>query len=384
MAKKRENKIKIWVLVVVVVLIITTGTAAFVFVMADRSTKEMGITAIFASGTGHPGIFEEIGNVDLSGLERVRFNTYKDLLIVADKYKIEAYDKRGNKKWSLPVMLANPLLKAGQSGVLLADTGGRIFYFIDDGGILWYGETDGDIVNASINDLGFICVVYEKGGYKGAVVVFDPEGKEVYTRYIADTFVFSSHIFESRYRQDQTVIISSMDISGIIPSTYLEFTDISGNPFAGFIPEKGELFPFTLILDYSSFVLHNENKVLLFKDRVKKEERNFGAISVLKGLPDGWIAAGVKKNIQDLHSCLILLDSDFNELFSADIDDDINTMDFKNGIIGVNTKREVYFYDTKGILKATYGSVSDIDEVLILDSSHVVVVTGGKMIFTKG
>lgn len=385
MAKKKEKKIRIGVLIITVVLIITAIAVSFVFVLSYGDGSKKGIKdylAAFTDSSKTPVTLEEISYIDFKGSERIRFGTYKEFLITADKYKIEAYDKKGSKKWSLPIMLTDPMMKTGRKGILLADTGGRIFYFIEDGEILWYKETEGEIVNGSINDNGYVSIIYEKPGYKGAIAVYDPEGNEAYTRYIADTFVFSSDVFNSKNDSDQTVIISSVDISGIMPNTYLEFTDIRGNPFAGFIPEKGELFPFSLTLDNGSFVLNNESKMVLFdQNREKIEEKIFGSISVVKKSDNNQIIIGVGKAESDLRSILILMDSALHELFSIEIDK-IETLDYADKIIAVNTKREVYCYDTKGFRKFIYGSVSDIDEVLVLDSDHVVIITSDKIIFT--
>lgn len=303
------------------------------------------------------------------------FEVYNNWIIKCTKYSVVALDRNGNEQWNISVLLDKPVLKSGKSGLLVADIGGRNVYFIKDKSIKWQKAVDGDIINADINDDGYTTVVHKVEGYRALMVLFDPDGQEIFRRYIVDTFVISSHVLSS----GKQVIINSLDVSGASASSYIEFTDLLGNPFAAVVPEEGQMYPVLLFLNDGSFALLNDTTIIYYnKNREKFWENKYEKIYA-SGVLSGkyFIIAAKNDSSRSNLTDIFIINQNGNELEKLTIEGQVYNIFAvpRYDIAAINNKREIIFINSKGNIEGRCSSISDIQKVLILSKNEAALIT---------
>ena len=305
------------------------------------------------------------------------FEVYNNWIIKCTIYSVAALDRNGKEQWSIPVLLNKPMLKSGKSGLLIADIGGRNIYFIKDKNIKWQKAVDGDIINAEINEDGYVTVVHKMEGYKALVVLFDPDGQEIFRRYIAETFVISGQVAPS----GNQVIINCLDVSGASASSYIEFTDLLGNPFAVLAPEEDRMYPVILCLNDGSFSLLDDTTIICYsKNREKSWENEYRKIYASGVLSGKYFVIAVKENDSSGRSSLtdiLIINKNGQEIGKFAVDGQVYNIfaSSEHDIAAINNKSEVIFINSKGKIQGRYSSISDIQKVLIFDKNEAAIIT---------
>ncbi len=304
--------------------------------------------------------------------DRPTFIVYKDLIIKSTLHGITAIDKQGNEKWNFPVKMNKPLLKTKGLNLVAADIGGTMVLAIDQKGIKWEETFEGDIINVDISKKGFITVVHKVEGYKGVVRVFDPEGQEVFKRYIIDTFVFSGEVMPS----GESVIINSIDISGIGATSCIEFTDLLGNPFAALLPRENLVYPFVFTLEDDSFSIANDTSIIHF-DRNRNEvwEKKYKKVYSIDVIDDNLFIVAVNSNDTANTSEILFITREGKVVKSYPLKREVNNISTYRDIVAINTGREVYFINSKADLVEKYNSLSDVIQVYFFSKDEAAIVT---------
>ena len=315
----------------------------------------------------------KIYEISFESKEKPEFTTYDNIIIKCTLYGITSFDKKGNELWSVTVKLDKPLVKTKGCNVLVYDFGGRQMFILNSKGVEWEKSFDGDIINADINKQGFVTVLHELEDYKGIVKVFSPDGQEIFRRIIANTFIFSGEVFPS----GNTVVIHGIDISGIGATSHIEFTDLTGQPYAALRPQEDVIFPFLFVFDDDSFIVANDKTVIYFnKNRNKIWSNDYNKVCGAGILNDKFLVAAVNSK-EESDSCVIeIIDRQGNTVGEFRPGDSMvsNIAAYKD-IAAVNTGREVYFIDSKGNLISIYNTISDIKEVHFLNRNEAVLIT---------
>ena len=372
---KSGNKSKLLLFLLFIAVIMLTAYTAYLK-SGNKDLAKIDLKKLISTAMAESSYEEgetNVTEIKYEAKDKPNFQIYKDLIIKCTLYSITALDKNGEEQWSIPVLLNMPLLKSSEARLLVADIGGRAIYIVEGKSIKWQTNVEGNIINAHINEKGFISVVHEVEGYKAAIVIFDPDGQEVFTRYIADNFVLSCEVLPS----EQQIIINSLDVSGANAGSYIEFTDLTGNPFAALVPEQGQIYPFLLSLSDNSFVLLNDTTYIYYnKNREKLWENKYKKIYASGVFSDKYfIVAANKDSVKDELTQVFILNKEGKEIAKQNIGGQIYNISTNHDIAAVNNKREVYFINNKGGFENKYSSISDIEKVLFFNKNEAALIT---------
>jgi hypothetical protein len=373
--KVRSNGKKSGAILFVLLFIAIVFTAFTAYLKSiDANINLNNIKNLFNS-TIQKGVVEEelkLREIRYEAKDRPNFIVYKDLIIKSTLHGITAIDKKGNEKWSFPIKMNKPLLKTKGLNLVAADVGGTMVLAIDQKGVKWEETLEGDIINADISKKGFITVIHEVEGYKGIVRVFDPEGQEVFKRYIIDTFVFSGEVLPS----GESVIINSIDISGIGATSCIEFTNLLGNPFAALLPRENLMYPFVFTLEDDSFSIANDTSIICF-DRNRNEvwEKKYKKVYSIDVIDDKLFIAAVSSNDTANTSEILFITREGKVLKSYPLKREVNNISTYRDIVAINTGREVYFINSKADLILKYNSLSDVLQVYFFSKDEAAIVT---------
>lgn len=121
----------------------------------------------------------------------------KGMLIVSGD-GIRAVDSRGRESWSVVSSVTSPLVLTKGDYIMLADHRGTSVNVYEKDKIISQIKTEREILSAKMNKNGYVAAATEELGYKGAVHVFDKNGKEFFkwssgSGYIGDIDIYSKN-----------------------------------------------------------------------------------------------------------------------------------------------------------------------------------------------
>ena len=305
--------------------------------------------------------------------ENAVFGIYGDYLVKCSSAGIAAYNKKGEQVWSRDIALSNPILRTNGDQMLAANVGGREICLIGRDAVIWSLKTDGDILSASLSESGHAAIVIQSQGHRGKVMVLDPLGIEMFTRNIAERFVYDAKI-SPRGKQ---VLINSVDTSAGFASTSIEFTDMQGNPFAARIPREDELFPLVRYMDEEGLLAVGNNYVVYYdKNREEKWSREIPGIysSCIAGNKYGIIASEGEKGLSRVSEVQVV-DSRGKTVSKFQVRDAIVSLNATGSVIAVNTGREALFYTLNGKLLGSQAMKSDILAVDFFNNREAAIIS---------
>lgn len=306
------------------------------------------------------------------------FNVYKEYIVKCNSDGIWYLDKKGQEVWSLGIPLTKPIVKTNGSYLLVADMGGRDVYVLDGKNVYWNDKTEQNIINAEINENGYISVVTASEYYNGEVRVYDNHGIELFRKGIANEFVVTAKIDPS---QDQ-MVINLINPSGAKSNSYFKFYDMynmnSGELGKIEMPADKGLYPLIWFTNGGSvFAAGDTSIVFMDKDRNMKWEKTYSRVGSVCIMGGKRLAAAVED--KDGHK-LEVISVNGQEFSSATLDSEAFNINSSGGIVAVNTTREVDFFNERCRNIGKYVSKSDIEYVLFFNKGQVAIVTKGGIV----
>lgn len=318
--------------------------------------------------------------------EQPVFNVYKGNIVECTTSYIRAMDSKGNEKWKIDVKLTNPLLLTSNTAILAADIGGTSIVIVSDKDKVYTKSFEGNIINAHINEQGYISVVHEAKGSKSAVTVLDGKGRDIFTSFIAERFAFSSQVLPS----GDAVVINSIDTSGVSTDTKVEFFNILGESISPMITLSDALFPFFWGLYDNSVLAVNESSVIcLDKEKGEKWAKEFenGKIISSSVSMDKLLTLALKVKSEEVFGKdrmeIIFLDSSGKTKSTYILDGDVKNLISYGNMAAVNTGRVACFINDDGKLIGKYNAETTIDKIFFMSRKEAVIITKGKIAIVK-
>lgn len=192
-----------------------------------------GLPNLFGSRTVQPDADEFFFDVG----RRRGFVELGGHLAAAGTLGIQVFDAKGGETLRDALRMDDPAIRAESGRAIVFDIGGTAVRVFDSAQVLVGFDTEDRLVSASINRNGWFCVCeQDSGGYKGSVLVYNEEGRNVYKASIASGYVVSAEL--SRDNRHLAILTVSEDGGRVI------FYNLSGEEAIGTY-----LLPDALILD---------------------------------------------------------------------------------------------------------------------------------------
>lgn len=112
----------------------------------------------------------------------------KEMLLVSND-GIKAIDKSGRESWSVVAATSSPMVDVENDFIMLADSGGNAINVYKNDKTIYQIKTEREILTAKVNKNGYVAVATDELGYKGAVLVFDNHGREVFKWYSGNGYI---------------------------------------------------------------------------------------------------------------------------------------------------------------------------------------------------
>lgn len=384
-----ESKVKLAnILVFILLLLAVVGVSFFVYLNSiGIDIKDVSVQELIKTGLRpkeQKSVERNIGDLKYDFKEHPVFVAYKEYLIRCMKDEVIYCNKEGNEVWSRNLQVNAPIVKTAGDYMLIAGKGAREIYVFKDRDIKWNKRVEGNIINAEINEDGYVVVLHEATGYKGAVTVFNLQGNPFFTRNIAEGFLLGARVSPS----GKQVVIGSVDITGVQAGTNFEFTDILGKPIAQKkLMENTILASMWYLNDEAAVAVSDSTVVCLDKLGNAKWKKEFGPGKIFSsGIAlEKYIVLAVSDDeksglFQGNSSEVKILNQNGDQSASFKLDSHIINVEVFSDTIAVNSGREVYFINTKGKLLGKYTSKADVLSVNFYNKQQAAIITKSSVV----
>lgn len=151
---------------------------------------------------------------DVSDVDAQILKKYGSYSILCGQSDVSAYDKSGNKKWSVNISVKDPIVDVCGKCVLVADRKGKSIYIIRNGKLLLSYETQYNISLARVNKYGTFVAVTDEDGYKSRTSLIDASGDELFTWHSSDAYVIDAAVAKNESTLALCVINTSLQGNG--------------------------------------------------------------------------------------------------------------------------------------------------------------------------
>ncbi|MCX7715423.1 MAG: DUF5711 family protein [Clostridia bacterium] len=306
--------------------------------------------------------------VALDNADSAQYARYKEYLVCASQTELMAFDKNGQKLWTVAAQAVTPILKTAGKYILLAEKGGtKISVFKGDKEI-YSVETQNEIISASISSNCDVVVVTKKSGYKGSVVVYNRDGKEVFVWNSGNSDILDASISALSRRVAVALLDTDNGIKGSVAFFDITKTEsCAKQEFDDAIVFDAEFLGETLnaVCDNKIIGLSSKGKLSWSRDYEGKLLSKYGLdTSGLKALMfDDSAAAEV-----------VLFDSRGKQKFGLRSEEIPDFVDIYAGHIAYNNGRELLFVNLTGRDIRKYKIDKDMKNAIILGENSIAVV----------
>ena len=368
---KKVNKKKIIITIVTVIIVVAMIVVVGLY-LSNKQTREWIDKNIFRKEIEQDRAATIELNEDQTG-NIYAFNRYIGIL---NQTKFTIYGNTGNEEASLDVQISSPIFSSANRFLAIAENKGQKFYLLEDKNISWEAQVDGNISQIYVNKNGYVAVLITGTSYKTVIKMYNPDGKEMFTTFLASTRAVDVSISND----NKYLAIAEVDTSGTMIQSSIRIMSIDK-------AEKGQTED-SLEKTYTS----EAGKLITnvkYQDRGKLVCMYTDAITEIENEQENTLVDSSDKKITfqsiDLENNMCYVEEKSSGLFTADSVVNILNTDNKetkqytvnyvakeiytNGsIIALNLGTEIEFINTGGWLVKRYVANQEITSIVVSDS----------------
>jgi hypothetical protein len=300
---------------------------------------------------------------------------YSKYVAVLNKNSFNIYTQDGSKTATLDINISKPLTCSYGKYMVVAEQSGQKIYLINGESIAWQNDVEGSIAGVNVNKNGYVSVIVTNTTYKSVVVLYNPDGTELFRSYTSSTYAICTSISSN----NKYLAIGEVDYSGTIVKSNVKIISIAlaqTNPKESVINKyessTGEVVSNIKYKDkdvalcmFNGYIekvgIDSSEKYIdidsdaLFVDLGLKDK-----VAIIEKQSSGLFSYEYEMKIKNINSSsesLYILKNDMPKGLIV-----------SSELIGINLGTEVQIVSTSGILLKTYKSNQEIKSVVIGDS----------------
>ena len=214
--KKKINKKKILIISAIIVILILTITLSLIYIYNQQAREWIDKNILRKEVLQDNAITIELKD------EQSNIYAFNKYIGILSKTKLNIYNQSGNSEGELDIQISNPLFNSANRFLAIAENQGQKIYLIEDKEIKWEAQVEGNIAQINVNKNGYVAVSITGTSYKTVVVMYSPEGKELFKTYLS-----SSRAVDITISNDNKYLaIAEIDTSGTIIKSSVKIISI--------------------------------------------------------------------------------------------------------------------------------------------------------------
>ena len=368
---KKVNKKKIAITIVVSIIVVAIIVVVGLY-LSNRQAREWIDKNIFRKEVEQ----DTVATIDLNEEQSSNIYAFNRYIGILNQTKFTIYGNTGNEEASLDVQISSPIFSSANRFLAIAENKGQKFYLLEDKSISWEAQVDGNISQIYVNKNGYVAVLITGTSYKTVIKMYNPDGKEMFTTFLASTRAVDVNISND----NKYLAIAEVDTSGTMIQSSIRIMSIDK-------AEKGQTED-SLEKTYTS----EAGKLITnikYQDRGRLVCMYTDSITEIENEQENTLVDSSDKKITfqsvELENNMCYIEEKSSGLFTADSVVNIVNTDSKetkqytvnyvakeiytNGsIIALNLGTEIEFINTGGWLVKRYIANQEITSIVVSDS----------------
>ena len=305
-------------------------------------------------------------NSDQSG----HFASLDGSLVSVSMHQLTVLDEKNRTLYDESVKFQTPSLQSRGGRAVAYDVGGTEVYVLSDKGLVYKLDCAGDVLNASLNQKGWLTVVCGESGCKAAVRVYDAEGEAVFAFRSSDRFVMTAALSAD----SRTLAAVTMGQENGVFASYVVFYRVNSDKEAGRCTLRGSVV-YDLTAAGSGFCAVTEEQLcFLSGDGVMTAAYDYGGdyLRRVSVSDDGYAAVLLGRYRTGTQHRIVTVTGEGKELAALEIDAEVASLSAAGRYVAVLTGEELVIYDKQLKPCAQLQEVSQAREVLMRSDGSAV------------
>ena len=185
--EKKLNKKKIMMITIIAMIIIVILLTMVIY-CNNKTIREWIDKNIFRKEV----IQDNVSTIELTENHNSNICAFNKYIGVLNKNKFTIYGNIGNEEKSLEVEASTPIFDSASRFLAMAEKKGKKLYLITEKDITWEANVEGNISQIHVNKNGYVAVVIEDTSYKTVIIMYNPNGKEMFKVDTSGTIIQSN------------------------------------------------------------------------------------------------------------------------------------------------------------------------------------------------
>ena len=305
-------------------------------------------------------------NSDQSG----HFASLDGSLVSVSMHQLTVLDEKNRTLYDESVKFQTPSLQSRGGRAVAYDVGGTEVYVLSDKGLVYKLDCAGEVLNASLNQKGWLTVVCGESGCKAAVRVYDTEGEAVFAFRSSDRFVMTAALSAD----SRTLAAVTMGQENGVFASYVVFYRVNSDKEAGRCTLRGSVV-YDLNAAGSGFCAVTEEQLcFLSGDGVMTAAYDYGGdyLRRVSVSDDGYAAVLLGRYRTGTQHRIVTVNGEGKELAALEIDAEVASLSAAGRYVAVLTGEELVIYDRQLKPCAQLQEVSQAREVLMRSDGSAV------------
>ena len=305
-------------------------------------------------------------NSDQSG----HFASLDGSLVSVSMHQLTVLDEKNRTLYDESVKFQTPSLQSRGGRAVAYDVGGTEVYVLSDKGLVYKLDCAGEVLNASLNQKGWLTVVCGESGCKAAVRVYDAEGEAVFAFRSSDRFVMTAALSAD----SRTLAAVTMGQENGVFASYVVFYRVNSDKEAGRCTLRGSVV-YDLNAAGSGFCAVTEEQLcFLSGDGVMTAAYDYGGdyLRRVSVSDDGYAAVLLGRYRTGTQHRIVTVNGEGKELAALEIDAEVASLSAAGRYVAVLTGEELVIYDKQLKPCAQLQEVSQAREVLMRSDGSAV------------
>ena len=305
-------------------------------------------------------------NSDQSG----HFASLDGSLVSVSMHQLTVLDEKNRTLYDESVKFQTPSLQSRGGRAVAYDVGGTEVYVLSDKGLVYKLDCAGEVLNASLNQKGWLTVVCGESGCKAAVRVYDAEGEAVFAFRSSDRFVMTAALSAD----SRTLAAVTLGQENGVFASYVVFYRVNSDKEAGRCTLRGSVV-YDLTAAGSGFCAVTEEQLcFLSGDGVMTAAYDYGGdyLRRVSVSDDGYAAVLLGRYRTGTQHRIVTVNGEGKELAALEIDAEVASLSAAGRYVAVLTGEELVIYDKQLKPCAQLQEVSQAREVLMRSDGSAV------------
>ena len=290
-------------------------------------------------------------------VENTHTFAFKDYIVVLDNNILDFYNKSATKVFSFEdIEISEPIFETNGDFLCIAEKNGSKIYLISNRNIVW--QKNG-YVNVSISDTT----------YKTICTVYDENGSELFTNYLANSYIIDSSISND----NKFLAFAEANFSGITIQSNIKIISIDNaiknsadTTYYNYSAPAGDLI---INIEYcnNDLVCLYDNHIDIIKDQSSSTITNFKDNNILFADINNKLVQ-IEKHTTGILSSefeVQIIDTNNLERKTYSLKREPKSIKIFGNVIAINLGTELLFINNSGWLIKNYTSSHEVQEIVL-------------------